>query len=291
MSPEEAHQLTSQGAAVNTQADTSLRIERAYGRLDPSTLAPPGEDAAAYVRRMTERGAQDFTSASLDSSKITATIPPPSTINIRSAYGSPRVPAAAGPGDVLEITLGNRKVTVEVEEAVRQGLLRHHRDGGYQAVSDTDAQQTKQPEEKKGDPMLEAKRATGDEPDAETNSAIEDIVRSVPAPAIEALARDAIDNGGMSLKSVLDVAERSGLSHDQATSLTTTAVQGLYRQACAAVASQGVPANEAAEAFGWMQEHLPLEHKNASMALIMASEPSGLKELAGKYIAWKRSRS
>lgn len=295
---DEAKALASQARQFDEarrQTMTTPDIDKALGGgIDYSELAPPGHpNPRAYVEQMIGR-------AGLNEPKngpASPAVPRPRTLNIASLAGT-RAPAAARPGDVVEIEFpGGRIVTVEVEEAVRQGFIKHDRDGGYKPISDDEIAQEKaeqqrqqQQDEQQQKAEVEQKRLTGDAPDAQLQHTIDVVNSWVPPAATTGLIEDAITNGTVSMANLTKVARHTGLTVEQAQQLATSVYDGVYRQASLALTTSGIPAEEVEAVFAYVAEHHALDHKGAIRVLAFNNDTSVFRDLAGKYKAWKSLR-
>lgn len=185
VSSEEAREMAEQAEryrAGRYQAEaTSRAIDAARQRADLSRLVPPGtRDPEAYIAAMVAKVDGGHGAPLLDSSRVSESFSVPAALVFTSALGFPRSADTARPGDLLTVDVGGGVQTkMEVEQAVQEGLIRRARDGGYENLSAGQLQQTQQSteraeqERKAADAALDAKRATGDEPDRETQSAID----------------------------------------------------------------------------------------------------------------------
>lgn len=292
---DEAKALAARAADAARQTMTAPDIDKALGvAIDYSELAPPGHpNPRAYVEQMIGRaGLNEPTKG-----PASPAVPRPRTLNIESRAGT-RAPAAARPGDVVEIEFpGGRIVTVEVEEAVRQGFIKHDRDGGYKPISDDEIAQEKaeqqrkdqqEREERKAD--IEQRRLTGDEPDESFQRTIVLVNARIPGDVTAALLEDYVTNGTVDFESIKKVASRTGLPIDRARQFVNEIYEGVYRQAWRALTSSGIPAEEVAAVFSYAAEHHALDAKGAVRALALNSDPSVFRDLAGKYKAWKTLR-
>lgn len=302
VSPGEARELARQSEQFDDNRRKSERVtdavDKALARPDWSQVVPAGEDPKAYINGMVNKyDGGNFVTPAQDSSQATQVAFAPTTLTIRSPAGLTRAPNAAQPSDLLELSVNGQKVTLRCDEAVRQGFLKQDRDGGYKALSSDDRedarQQAKHEQEEQqalAKAELPALRERGDEPDEQTQASIEAVTSRVPGDAVAALVQDYATNGSLSAANVARVGQAAGFSADQAAGLTASVVHGLQRQAARAVASSGIPGEEAEAAYDWMSAHYPVEHRNAVVALAMQSDAKGLKALASKYAAWKRQQ-
>lgn len=274
------------------QTATAPSMDKALAGIDWSTAAPPGVDPRAYVEAMVAKGADAFTS----DAPATAPIPRPRTLNIKS-QGSTRTPADAKPGDVVEIDFGGgHLVEVEVEQAVRQGFIKRDlRYGGYvpfgaDEIEAEKAEKQRQQQDglKDREAQLVTLRASGDEPSAAVQSTVELVNSRVPGQATIAAIEDYIQNGTLSLANVHKIAAHAGWQPQQAEQITEGLVTGWYEQAARAVVSAGVPSEEVEAVYAYAAKYHPLDHKNAARNLVLASDASKLKDLATRYLAWKR---
>ena len=301
---DEAREMAEQGEryqAGRHQADaTSRAIDASRKQADLSRLVPPGtRDPEAYIAAMVAKSEAAQGAPVLDSSRVTSGFSIPTGLVFTSAQGFPRSAGAARPGDLLTVDLGGGVQTkMEVEHAVREGLIRRSAGGGYEGLSANEREQTQQDtdraeQERKAaaEAALEAKRATGLEPDRETQSAIDYIGSVVPGEVQEGFIHDVVENGTLSLAQLSRAAESAGVPLEQAMAKTEAVYDGLKRQAVTTIASEGIAPHDAEEAFAWMQAHYPLEHKHAALALIRGSETAGLKALAAKFRVHRLQRS
>lgn len=302
VSPGEARELSRQAETFDDNRRQSERTTRAIDDAltgtDWQRVVPPGEDPRTYINAMVGKaGGGNFVTPALDSSHATQVAFAPTALTIRSPAGTSRAPNAAQPGDLLEIEVGGRKVTMRCDDAVRQGFIKQDRDGGYKALSSDDREEARQQVQREQQERqtlnkaeLPALRESGDEPDEEAQASINAVTSRVPGEAVSALVEDWVKNGTLSAANVARVGQSVGFSAEQAAGLTTSVVEGLQRQAAAAVATAGIAREEAQAAYDWMAEHYPSEHQNAARALILGSDAKGLKALAAKYVAWKRQQ-
>lgn len=296
---DEAKTLASQARQFDEarrQTANGPDIDKALGGIDYASIAPPGHpNPRAYVEQMIGKvGETNGTS----NGPAPSSSPRPRVLSFES-YGFSRSPADAKPGDLVELDLGNgRSTTVEVEQAVKLGYLRHDRDGGYRAFRDDELaqekaeeqrQQQEEDQQKKAD--IEQKRLTGDAPDAQLQHTIDVVNSWVPGEATMTLIEDAISNGTVSMENLTKVAKHSGLTLAQAQQLATSVWDGVYRQASTALASAGIPSEEVEAVFAYAAEHHAFDHKGAIRVLAFENNASVFRELAAKYKSWKHIRS
>lgn len=257
-----------------------------------SKAFPPGVDPRAYMEEMVGKAEA---SGWYDKPAAAPTELPQPRVPTFSRHGSPVVAANARPGDVIEVDLGDGKLTtVEVEQAVALGMVTRRAGGGYDAIPDAQrdaeraaTEQQRQEEQAERVADIEAKRSTGDEPSQETQSAIDTLTRALPGNVVTEFAEEYISKGELNAQSVLRTAEAFGMGAEQTRALVQTLSDGLYTQADTAIGAVGVPAEEADAAYTWMAANYPLEHKNATRSLIMGSNAQPLRDLAKRYVAWR----
>lgn len=275
-------------------AATARAIDVARQGVDLSRMVPPGtRDPEAYIRAMAAKADASRDAPVLDSSRVSATIPPPKTPVFQTKAGMPRVGATATTDDLVMVDVGGGRMTgVEIPQALAMGLIRQAPGGGFEAISGAPqhTDPTEQERKAQADAALEAKRATGLEPDRETQAAIDFVASVMPGNVQEALVNDYVDNGTLSLAQLSRAAESAGIPQERAMETAEAVVAGLKRQAVAAIATQGIAPEDAESAFQWMQDNYPSEHKFAAMALIKGSETAGLKALAAKYRVYRLQR-
>jgi hypothetical protein len=264
---------------------------------DLASMVPPEHRAnpQAYLNKMIERGGGHQNSRSMDSSKIGAPPVDASILdNCLSPGGFTCSPADLKPGSKVVY----KGYEMEVEQAVREGLLvRNAQTGGY-ALPDKSAQDAREAVAKQAAEWdnqqaageIEAKRAIGEEADAELQSALDLVSKHVPAQAADALVQDFISNGSMSEANVVKLAESLGWTGDKGLAVASEVHNGMLRQATTAVASVGVPVGEAQNLWNWMASNYPQEHQNAIRSMAIANDVKGLKALAKKYIGQTRNR-
>lgn len=295
---DEAKVLASQARQFDEarrQTANAPSIDKALGVIDYAAMAPEGHpDPKGYVLAMAAKGSDGVAS----NGSAPSSSPRPRVLSFES-YGFTRAAADAKPGDLVELDLGNgRTTTVEVEQAVKLGFLRHDREGGYRGFRDDEVaqekaeqqrQQQEEDQQKKAD--IDQKRLTGDAPDADLQHTI-DIVNSwVPGEATMTLIEDAVSNGTVSMENLTKVAKHSGLTVGQAQQLATRVWDGVYRQASLALTSSGIPAEEVDAVFAYAAEHHAFDHKGAIRVLALNNDTSVFRELASRYKAHKLARS
>lgn len=301
VSAEEARAIAPQSEFFNDakrQSErTSQAVDAALSGPKWSDAAPAGVDPRAYIAAMAGKADGNFVPEHRDGFKATLPLGAPTSLSIKTPWGASRPPGDAKPGDLLTIHISGQPVDLEIEQAVREGLVRRSAGGGYQPLPEeelralqAEALRDMQKQKPIEGGALDAKRATGDEPDADTSALIGAINARVPAPAIDALANDMLTNGSLSMENVVRVGQASGLSAEQAMTYASRAVEGFQRQANAAAISVGVAAEELGDVHAWASQQMPLEYNNAQRALAFASDARGMKDIARKYRAAQRER-
>ncbi|WP_289298270.1 hypothetical protein [uncultured Reyranella sp.] len=283
-----------QAEAIGRAIDASQR------RADLSRMVPPGtRDPQAYINAMVAKAEAVEGSPVLDSSRVSASFTPPRAPTFQTKQGMPRVGATATADDLVLIDIGGHMTGVEIPQALTMGLIRQSPGGGYEGLAPAgdrmiraeDVENAIRETKARIAGELEAKRASGDEPDGDTQSAINFVGSIMPGNVQEAFVNDYVENGTLSLAQLSRAAESAGIPPERALATAETVVAGLKRQAVAAVATQGIAPEDAEAAFQWMQDNYPSEHKFAAMALIKGSETTGLKALANKYRLYRQQRS
>lgn len=257
----------------------------------PASALPPGA-SPDYVDQMVQRAEQS--GATFDT-PAQAEFAPPMAPEFRSRFGSPKAAAAASAGDLLIYNAGGKAMEIEVSQAVAMGLIRPAAGGGFEAIPTVERQlaeqaqrQEEQQEQQKAADEREAMRATGDEPSRELQAAIDRANASVPGQVITSFVEDYVKNGSLDYGQFVRATRSAGLSAEHAEAMATGMVDGFRQQADLAVATQGIPGNEAEALYAWAAEHYPSDHRNAVRALVLASDAKPLKALARKYSAFKR---
>lgn len=257
-------------------------------------LAPEGHpDPEGYISAMIARGGGNRNAPVLDSSKAPA---PPVDATILDKCLSPAgfkcSPADLKPG----ARVFYKGYEIEVEQAVRQGLLvRDLQNGGY-ALPNKDAQDAREKvakeaaewEKQQQAGELEAKRASGDDCDAETQGALDIMAEHVPAQAANSLVNDYVANGSLSEANVVAVAEQLGWTGDQGKAVASKVIAGLQRQADRVAVSSGVASHETNAVWSWLADRYPAEHRNAALALAHANDTKPLRALVKKYVGQNR---
>jgi hypothetical protein len=277
-------------AQRTTRAAPSIKS----GAVDYAALAPPGHpDPRAYVQEMAQRGGHNGNAPVLDTAKMTGALPVDNSIlnECRSPMGFV-CPASDLKADG---TVSYKGLRMTAAQAVKEGLLEDNGRGGFQLPSgesvkarEDAAKQADEQAKAQAAGDVEAKRATGEECDAETQGAIDLVAKHVPGQAADALVSDYVSNGSLSEANVVKIAESLGWSGDQGRAVVTKVVAGLQRQAATAATSVGVPAHEIDGLWAWASQNYPIEQKNSATALVHANDVRGIKDLARKYMAHRR---
>jgi hypothetical protein len=131
----------------------------------------------------------------------------------------------------------------------------------------------------------------GEEPDADTQRAIEGVARSIPAHALTALVQDVATNDGtISLDSVVKVGQRAGMTNEQAQATTVKLYEGYQRQANRAAMNAGVPEQLLPDLWRWAGENMKNEQSNAALSIALASDTAPIKNIVKAYIAYHRDQ-
>ena len=293
----EAEALAAQGRALDDARRRTAEgpsMDAALARPNLADMVPPGtSDPQKYLADMIGL-AESSGWYTRDNHSEPARFPQPRALTFYSAGGMTTAPTHVKPGDVVELDLrgDGTLTTIEVEHAVALGIVERDPNGGYRPIAESakddqrraDAQR-KELERQQYAQELEAKRATGDEPDANTQAAIEEMVRIVPAPAQQVLIEEAIVGEGISLSNLEKLAKSVGVPMQRAMDMTENVVSGLREQAALAISQVGVPRDQAPEVWDWLYQNHRQDHINASRAFVMQANAEPLRALARKYLA------
>lgn len=239
--------------------------------------------ARAYLDSMMGK-ADGGNPRNMDSSNVGA-LPLDANIlsDVRSPYGAPRNPSNATDEDVVIY----RGVRISVGEAISQNLLQRDRNG-FLSVPDgaaRDAAENAKQQQANAEAAaeLQAKQATGDEPDAQTIQVVEMINSVVPPQVTQAFLQDAVNNDGtLSTANLHQVAKSTGLSVAAVMTLAEGAHMGFTRQATALALNAGIAEHEVSDAWGWAQQIDPIEHATAVRAFL-GGDTSRLRRLLAQY--------
>lgn len=246
-------------------------------------------EGEAYLQAMIDKADGAGNPRNLDSTQVGALPIDPGILNDARSYGGRPLQPSELTDDATVAYMGTR---LSVAQAVQQGLLEKTPWGEYRVPSGAarEAQQREQQQQQAQQQaaQVEALRATGDEPDMETQGAVDLVTRHVPAQAVDALVRDFVNNASLSSANLDRAAQAVGWTSDQAHGVAHKVVEGLKRQAHAATVHAGVSPADVEACWQWAQQSDPTAHAHASLALINASDARGLKALAKKYLAHKR---
>ncbi|MGD9883394.1 MAG: hypothetical protein AB7U95_25110 [Reyranella sp.] len=256
----------------------------------------PGEyrgsiaQARAYLDAMVGRADGGNRPRHLDSRDVGA-LPIDGAIlsDARSPVGFPRAISELTP----DCTVNYMGTRMSVEEAVRQGLLEVDANGRY-SVPNAEARQAQQREQEQQQNAqaaaeLQAKQATGDEPDSDAIAAIDRVNQVVPANVTQAFIKDVIDNGSISLANVHAVARQYNIPTAHAEAMTKNAWDGLTRQARTVALNAGIPEGEVQDAWNHMHASDPVEAA-MSMRAFINGDTSGLRRALAAYKARNNGR-
>lgn len=220
-------------------------------------------------------------------------IPAPSTVTFYAKHSSlPRSGASVGPEDIVELNIpGMGRTKTSVANALNMGLITRDLAGGYRGINPSEhngmeatAQRDQAQNLAQEAAELAALREVGDARDANTEQLLGAVVQAVPGEAIHQLVLDVVQNDGtISEAAVVRAAQAAGWSGDQGRQVVERLYTGMSRQAVAAVVSQGVPQGLVDDAYAWMAQTAPVEHKHATLNLVLNSDATELKRLAKQY--------
>lgn len=292
---EEAKALA-RAAEANRQGTSQTRPLPPPSNVIPDSALPPGLTAAekqAYIDQMIGRSSgsspRDYVS-----SKDYGSLPPVDLANLKplSKGGMSKSLSQLQPGGTIQYA-GTR---VEVELAVSLGILKRSPTGGYEAPSAAENAAREEVERKAQEQQQEAEKADvqtriadGESPDLATMEVALTVTDAVAPEVYSHIARDAVLNGGqLSLANVTEAAQRAGMSAEQGQEAATALYTGYRRQAEKAAKSVGVSQEDMNNAWTWMEERYKSEHAQAVLSLVHGGGVRGLKDLARKYLAYRR---
>lgn len=285
--------------------EAQRRSERVMSDLqDSPDLASMVPDAwkhnpQAYLSRMADIG-QDTVSPRVVDSASAGSLP----VDRNILKGARNGPFECQPGAIRGDSIVSYRpfpnaeaITMRVDDAVLAGLLEPNGKGGFQvpgaddvAARAQDDQQEQAEAKRQFEAELEAKRLSGDEPDAALQQAINTAVSRVSAHATSALVEDAIANGDLSAAAVAQVSRAAGLTEQQGANLAQAMWDGFARQAAAAVTSAGVAPSEVDAVWAYASEHYATDLKNGVRNMALMSDVSAFKSIAKRYLAWRSAQ-
>ncbi len=284
---------TLQAAGIETGPGQNLRThERSAGAI-PASALPPDSDPD-YAARMVAKGGGEPRPKTMTSTDYAGSLPAASALQGWSSAGNSRAPSQLRPGDSFTY-LGTK---VEVEQGLTLGLIERDPAGGYRAISAVDQNAAKAQEARTTREEATAAaqeivtlRAEGEEPSAETQAIINNVVANADSASVDGAIQEFISTGDVSVNTLAQLGHSMGISPAEAATTYNQTFAGLRQQADTVARLQGVNPDAHEALWAWAEQFESERHSRAVGAFLRSGETSGLKVIAKSYLAHLRQTS